>query len=260
METKPIMDNEQAKLILSAYRASGEDASDPFFAEGLNQVRCDPELERWFTEQRRVDQSMQSALQSVVPPASLREELLLNRHVVRLNQRPALMERFRSGSTPWLAMAATIVLLLGIGFLLYSQQSGPLTTDQLVQKVFDLKENDGITLGKMGGGTDELRTWLAERGSPSNFTLPAGLEALGGMGCQTFTINGQKVSLICFMLDKDRIVHFFVMDNTEINHPPGSQPTFIQRKDLTAATWSAGGRTYVLTGKDVDEETLMQLI
>ncbi len=254
------MDNEQAKLILSAYRASGEDASDPFFAEALEQVRRDPELGRWFAEQRRLDQSMQSALQSVVPPASLREELLLNRRVVRLNQRSGLFGRFLSRPAPWLAMAASIVLLLGIGFLLYSPQTHPLTTDQLVQEVFDLKQNDGITLGKMGGGTDELRAWLARRGSPSDFTVPAGLEALGGMGCQTFTINGHKVSLVCFMLDKDRLVHFFVMDNTGLDHPPGTEPTFVQREGLTAATWSEGGRTYVLTGKGVDEETLRRLI
>lgn len=253
------MDNEQAKMILSAYRASGEDASDPFFAEALEQVRYDPEMGRWFTEQRRFDQSMQSALQSVVPPAALREELLINRRIVGLHQRPGLFERFRS-RVSWLALAASIVLLLGIGLLLHSPQSAPLTTDQLVQEVFELKQNDGITLGKMGGGTDELRAWLAERGAPSNFTVPAGLQALGGMGCQTYTINNHTISLVCFMLDKDRIVHFFVINNGGLDHPPGYEPAFIQREGLTAATWSAGGHTYVLTGKDVDKETLRRLI
>jgi len=158
-----------------------------------------------------------------------------------------------------MALAASILLLLGIGLLLFPQ-SAPLTSDRLVQEIFNLKQSDKITLGKMGGGADELRTWLADRGSPSDFTMPGGLAALGGIGCQTFTIDGHKVSLVCFMLDKDRVVHFFVMDSSGLDHPPGSEPEFILRGGLTAATWSAGGRTYVLTGKNVDEATLRRLI
>ncbi len=253
------MDNQEAKLILTTYRSGGEDASDPFFAEALDQVRHDPELGEWFADQRRFDQSMQSALQSTLPPVDLRNDLLINRRVVRLNQDPGLWERLQSRRAPWLALAASILLLLGIGLLVFPQ-SAPLTSNRLVQEIFNLKQNDKITLGKMGGGTDELRAWLANRGSPADFTVPTGLKTLGSMGCQTFTIDGHKVSLVCFMLDKDRVVHFFVMDSNGIDHPPGPAPAFIQRGGLTAATWSAGGRTYVLTGKDVDEETLRRLI
>lgn len=254
------MDNEQAKLILSTYRHGGEDASDPFYSEALEQVRRDPELGRWFAEQRRFDQSMHRALDSVQPPAGLHDRLLVNRGVVRLHQHPGLMARLRSRPAAWMAMAASIILLLGIGFMMQSPTSDPLTADQFVGEVFELKQSGKISLGKMGGGTDEMRAWLAERGSPADFVLPAGLEALGGMGCQTFSINGHRVSLVCFMLDKDRIVHFFVMDNTGLDHPPGAAPSFIQRDGLAAATWSQDGRTYILTGKDVDEEILRRLI
>ena len=112
----------------------------------------------------------------------------------------------------------------------------------------------------MGGGMDELRAWLARQDSPSDFEVPAALAALGGIGCQTFSFHGHKISLVCFMLDKDHVVHFFVMDSSGIKHPPGPEPDFSRRDGLTAATWSAGGRTYVLTGHEVDEETLRQLI
>lgn len=257
------MDNEQAKLILSTYRPGGEDASDPFFAEALEQVHRDPELGQWFADQRRFDQSMHSAVQSLRPPAGLRNQLLVNRRVVRLHQRsgPAVrLARPRSRPAAWMALAASIILLFGIGYLMQSPQNAPLTASQFVEKVFELKQSGKITLGKMGGGTEEYRAWLAQRGSPSDFALPAPLNALGGMGCQTFTINGRKVSLVCFMLDKDRVVHFFVIDSSGLDHPPGAAPKFIQRDGLTAATWSKAGRTYVLTGKGVDEETLRRLI
>lgn len=254
------MDNEQSKLILSTYRPGGEDASDPFFAEALEQVRRDPDLGRWFAEERRFDEAMHSAMESMRPPSGLRDQLLVNRRVVRLHQRPGLMARLRSRPALWMALAASVIVLLGISFLMQSPDRTPLTAAQFVDEVFDLKQSGKISLGKMGGGTEELRAWLAQRGSPADFTVPAKLEALGGMGCQTYTINGHKVSLVCFMLDKDRIVHFFVMDSSGLDHPPGAAPSFIQRDDLTAATWSKAGRTYVLTGKDVDEETLRCLI
>ena len=49
------MDNNDAKLILQVYRSGGEDASDPFFAEALEQARLDPALRTWFAEQQAKD-------------------------------------------------------------------------------------------------------------------------------------------------------------------------------------------------------------
>ena len=62
------MDNEQAKLILQAYRPGGEDAEDPFFSEALDRARLDPELAKWFAEQRAFDEAMRKALQTRIPP------------------------------------------------------------------------------------------------------------------------------------------------------------------------------------------------
>lgn len=253
------MDNEQAKLILSVYRPGGEDASDPFFAEALDQVRRDPELGAWFTEQRRFDQSIHSALQAEAPPSGLRESLLLNRKIVRMTE-PAPRNRFWAKTTFWLALAASIVLLLGIGLMLRPDTATPMSGEEFVQKVLDLKTSGQISLGKMSSDPEELRQWLAQRRSPSEFELPDSLENLGAMGCQTFTINGHKVSLLCFMLDQNRIVHFFVIDSHNLEGAPGSQPRFQQVDNIAIATWSEGGRTYVLTGKDVDQETLSRLI
>ena len=253
------MDNEQAKLILSTYRPGGEDASDPFFAEALDQTRHDPELGGWFAAQRRFDQTVHTALQAETPPPGLRDRLLLSRHVVRLAESTPRQRRWTRPAS-WLALAASIILLLGIGLLLRPHDAVPMTGDRFVQQVVALKTGGHISLGKMAGDTEELRAWLAQQGSPSEFQLPDPLQAVRAMGCQTFTIDGRKVSLVCFMLDKDRIVHFFVIDSTYLDRAPGGQPTFRRVDDIATATWSAAGRTYVVVGEGLDEETLRRLI
>ncbi|HEY5743266.1 MAG TPA: hypothetical protein VIS99_12055, partial [Terrimicrobiaceae bacterium] len=109
------MDNEQAKLILQAYRPSGEDADDPFFSGALEQARVDPELAKWFAEQRAFDEAMRKALQERIPPAGLRDSILLARKLSTLPrqqlsrpfwQRPGVM-----------ALAASIIVLLAVAVL-----------------------------------------------------------------------------------------------------------------------------------------------
>ena len=48
------MTNQDAKLVLSAYRPNGADARDPFFEQALQQANRDPELTEWFEKTTRV--------------------------------------------------------------------------------------------------------------------------------------------------------------------------------------------------------------
>src|SRR5579871_3009993 len=101
------MNNQEAKLILQAYRPGGEDASDPLFAEALEQARRDPELQKWFAEQIALETHLKARLETAIPvPRGLKSDLL----ALRKTSRPA----------PWwwwlqpmrLAAAAAVVLLL----------------------------------------------------------------------------------------------------------------------------------------------------
>ncbi len=255
------MDNEQAKLILTAYRPGGEDATDPYFAEALEQAQLDQELGQWLAAQRQHDQSLQAAIQSIAPPASLRQVLLLNRKVVHFNSAPSA----RRWIVPlaWTALAAAVALLIGLISLLPSGTPRPaksLSAAQLAEAVHELKINGEITLGKMASHPDDLRAWLATQGAPSHFPLPASLTDLETIGCQTFLIDGIKVSLICFRLDKNQLVHLFVVDDQDMIDRPGRAPTLTQWGDFVAATWSADGRTFLLTGINLDEKTLRRLV
>src|SRR5277367_4978588 len=71
------MNNLEAKLILQAYRPSGDDASDPFFREALEQVERDPELKKWFANEMAWDASLRSRLETALPvPPNLKANLL----------------------------------------------------------------------------------------------------------------------------------------------------------------------------------------
>lgn len=252
------MDNEQAKLILSAYRPGGQDASEPFFAEALEQARLDPELGAWFTEQRRLDQLAHDALRAQTPPDGLRESLLLDRKIVgttpfnRLRVRPARL----------VAIAAAVIFLFGISLLLKPGFHQPSSMDrqQFAEAIYELKQEGKMSLGKMASNPEELKAWLAAKGSPHDFTIPGSLENMEGIGCQTFVLNGAKVSLLCFMLDKNQMVHLFVIDEGAITDPPGANPIITKKGNAVAATWSSGGRTFLMTGTNLDEATLRRLI
>ena len=135
-----------------------------------------------------------------------------------------------------------------------------MTLARFAEAVIEIKKSGRITLPQTGPNPAELKSWLATQGSPSDFPIPAGLESHKSLGCQSFMIEGRKVSLICFQIDEHRIVHFFVVDSEDLLSAPGRSPHFFQQDGLAAVTWSAHGRTFILTGKDVDEETLRSLI
>jgi hypothetical protein len=70
-----VMTNEDAKLVLSAYRPNGEDARDPFFEQALQQAKLDPELMEWFEKQRAFDRVIIAKIRTIEPPASLNSQI-----------------------------------------------------------------------------------------------------------------------------------------------------------------------------------------
>ncbi len=255
------MDNEQAKLILSAYRSSGEDLSDPFFVEAIEHTRRDPALARWFEEQCDFDKVIRAALTSATPPPHLRESLLLGKKVVNFDARthPAPRSWWQRPAS-WVALAAAVILLTGISALFWPTAGSPMTADRFVQQTVHVKTSGQISLGKMARDPQVLKAWLAERNAPHDFTIPESLGSLTSLGCQTFSMDGNTVSLMCFTLDQNRIVHLFVIDSDRLENPPGNSPDFQLKDGIATVTWSSGGRTFVLLGNNVDEETLRRLI
>jgi hypothetical protein len=134
-----------------------------------------------------------------------------------------------------------------------------MTVAVFTQQVLDLK--DRISLGKMSNKPAELRAWLAERGAPSDFEVPRGLRDVQGLGCQSYTVGGAKVSLMCFMLGQDQFAHLFIVDRDALKDAaPNASPVVRTEGGTPVATWTSGGKGYVLIGINVNEETLRSLI
>ncbi len=235
------MTNEEAKFILQAYRPNGADAGDPTFKPSLEQARQDATLGRWFEGQQKFDRSVAAKLHAVEPPAGLRAAILTGGRVSLAKarvwwQRPA-----------WLAMAASVLLLLTVGL------AGVLRTrahqeDELPVFATDYVSG-GFFLSQHNANVDELRNWLSKQHAPLPKTLPVGFAQLRGLGCKTIDYRGKEVSLICFGAGKE--YHLFVASRADFPMMPASAvPQFLVRKGHATAAWSDENNHYVVVTDD----------
>ena len=245
------MNNEEAKFLLRAFRLSGQDAQDPQFQEALEQLKRDPELARWFAEERAIDSRVSAKLKAAVrPPANLKAMLLAQRKIVRPTpwwRQPA-----------WLATAAAACLaLLGIVVVSWLKPQG--------QSQF-AEYRDAITATKidrldlMSRDVAEVRRWLAQTNAHGDFVLPAGLDGKPSLGCRLLEWKGQKVSLICFELANKQVAHLLVIDRKTFSDAPADSPQFAQLGELATVSWSRGDKTYLVARKGGNEQDLLKLL
>lgn len=235
------MNNQEARLILQAYRPGGEDASDPLFAEALEQARRDPELQKWFAEQNALDARLRTQLETAIPvPRGLKSDLLALRKISRV---------------PWwfqpmkLAVAAAVVLLLGLGiFFLLPRQQAQLASFRQVMARYSAQEQGHVVFESHD--LAKIQLWLHDRGIETNFDLPATLPGGSTHGCRVVDWNGHKATMLCFVLNGEHM-DLFVMDRTSLqNLPDNGTPQYAQAGSLMTATWSKDDKIYLLTGKN----------
>ncbi|HUA65569.1 MAG TPA: hypothetical protein VME24_06960 [Alphaproteobacteria bacterium] len=237
------MNNQEAKLILQAYRPNGADAADPFFAEALEQVRRDPELQKWFAEETVINSRIQNRLQSAIPvPPGLKSGLLALQRTVR--------------PTPWwrqpmqLAAAALILVSLGAISLLIPQRTTRLASFRETMARSSLQTQDHVVFESHDIAS--IRQWLQSQDMQTNFDLPATLEAGTGtaQGCRVVDWNGHQATMICFMVNGEHM-DLFVMDRTGLpDFPQNGTPQFASAHGLMTAMWAGGGKVYLLTGQN----------
>lgn len=245
-----VMNNEEAKFILQAYRAGGQDANDPQFAEALNQAQKDPEVAAWFAQEKSLDTAISQKLKAYPVPPSLKSGILAGRKVVQLRpawQRPVV----------W-ALAASVAFL--ITFFALWPNLNPASLGSY-RKEMAARLTDGHYLLQMTNeDMTKLRQYLATQAGHSDFVLPAGLEGKPGVGCQVLDWNGKKVTLICMRTDQSGFVHLFVINRTDLpNPPPQGAPLFAKAGDWMTAAWTLGDKSYLLTGR-TDRDTLASLL
>lgn len=244
------MNSDQAKLILRAFRPDVDRKDAPEFAEAFDQLGQDPQLAQWFECEMATDAVIRKKLsEAVLFPTGLKERIAATGNVVRLApqswwRRPAL-----------LALAASVVLLLTFGVL-------DLDRDRSRGEVFAAFRESVVAAGQamphvslMESDLGRVREYLRSEKAPEDLAIPAGLTEATLQGCRILEWNGRKVSLVCLHLKDGGHVDLFVVRDVEWDRTgPGVEPLLAHVGEMNTASWSKGGRTYILAARATDEE------
>jgi hypothetical protein len=234
------MTRETAKFILRAYRLDGQDQSDPQFAEALEMAQRDPELARWFAEEQEVDRRLARSFGSFPTPPDLAAQLLAVQKVV--------VVPFWQRRPVWLAAAAAIVMLLGLVFVTRGPRPGAALAANAPAELLRLAEQ-GPHINFMAASFPDLQKWLREQPQPADFTLPERLQTRRFEGCRILDWQGRRVTMLCLDL-AGKHVDLFVLDASQLPSLPASgQPQFARVGEISTATWTRDGKTFLLAGK-----------
>jgi hypothetical protein len=188
---------------------------------------------------------------AITVPPHLKANLLALRKIVR--------------PVPWrfqpvkLAAAAAVVFLIGLSaFLLLPQKPAQLASFREKMVRYSMREPGHVTFASHD--ITKIQQWLRDRGVDASFELPGGLQVKSAHGCRVIDWNGRKASMICFVLATGEHLDFFVMDRTGLPDPPeNGAPQFASADGLMTATWTKGGKVYLLTS-DGDKNSFQKLL
>jgi hypothetical protein len=232
------MNTTEAKNILLAWRPGHGDLRDPEVAAALELARHDAELKPWVDRHGDFQRVVARSFQEIPVPADLRARILARPKVVvplAWWQKPA----------SWSA-AAALVLVLGLaGWWLR-----PLSEDSLA--VFRSRMV-GIVLRQytMELATSDLtqiRSYLGRKQAPADFVLPEKLGRLPLLGADVLSWRNGRVSMVCFESPNKDTLFLFVVNDASLGTELAAGREFTPVNRLMTASWTRGGRTYVLAG------------
>jgi hypothetical protein len=237
------MNNQEAKLILQAYRPNGQDASDPFFADALEQVQRDPELKKWFADETVLNGRIQTRLQAAIPvPPGLKSDLLALRKTVR----PA----------PWwfqpMKLAAVALVLASLGAILLLVPQRPTQVASFRDTMVHSSQQTQEHVAFQSHDIASIQKWLQSQNMQTNFDLPATLQAGAGtaQGCRVVDWHGHQATMICFIVNGEHM-DLFVMDRMGLpDFPENGAPQFASAGGTMTAMWADDGKVYLLTGEN----------
>ena len=235
------MTSEEAKAVLLLYRTSA-DGRDPEMAAALEHAQHDPELQRWFDEHRALQERLRQKFAELPVPPELKDAILAGRKIVR----PALWWQ----QPAWLATAALIAVLIGIGALWlrpaenerFSFYRARMVRTILHEYHMDVHTND----------LRSLRQYLALKGAPADFQVPKRLEQLKLTGGGHIGWGKRPASMVCFDRGDNQMLVLFVINSGALKGEP-HRPNPAKIDTLQTLSWTQGPHTYVLGGPDEPE-------
>ena len=113
----------------------------------------------------------------------------------------------------------------------------------LRQYAMSLETNDPV----------QIRAHLARQAAPADYVLPPALEKVTTTGCGVLGWQQKPVSMICFhsgrplrLGEKTDMFLFVINRDTVPDAPSGPAPRIADVNSLVTATWTRGGKVYVL--------------
>jgi hypothetical protein len=229
------MNNNEAKFLLCAYRPGGRDADDPAFAGALAQARQDPALGAWFACEQAFDTAMTAQLGSIAPPPGLREAILTG---ARVSRAPQAARRW----PVWLALAASVALLLGIGAMWRirsARQLDPLTAFILHDVQFEKH-------GGHGEAASDLQRVLENPATRLASGLPVDFAKLRTTGCRTLSFAGHDVLEICFSRGGSQF-HIYMAQSADFPQIASTTgPHIMKQGGWSAIQWADTQQVYVV--------------
>ncbi len=234
------MNREEAQFILQAYRPNSEDAHDPQFAAALALARQDPVLAQWFAAEQAMDAAFAAKLRSHPLPADLKAQLLL--------ARTTATRRLWWRQPAWLAVAAAIVVLLGVAGRQLRTAGGEVKLAEFQGAMAEVALGRTQHVDAFGLDAPALKQWLTEHRGHPDFVLPPKLAEHGVMGCKVVEWQHRNVTLLCLKFDGGH-VDVFVANAADLpNFQLGETPQFAAAGALTTASWQRDGKIYHLAG------------
>ena len=251
------MNRDEAKTILLLYRPGTVDAGDPQIAEALALAKQEPELARWLEAHCARQEALRAEFRQITPPAGLKEQIISEqaaREKISSWQRNAIY-----------AVAAVMVALIALASLWFARPAKD-DTFAIYRSRMASSAQRGYLMDLATNNPAAIRAYLAGRSAPADYALPAPLEKTVATGCAIENWQGTKVSMVCFRTGKplppgqSSDLWLFVVDRAAVKDAPeAGTPRFAQVNNLMTATWTAGGKLYVL-GMKGDEAALRQYL
>jgi len=241
------MTSKELRSLLGVFRPGDGEADAARFAEAKKQAAADPELARWWSEEKEIDHAIGAKLAAAPIPAGLK---------ARVTSRPIpLPIPQRSWRRPALLAAAMIVALA----VLFGSWHGPF---QPAASIADYRD-EMVSFIKLAPSLElesndlaRITNFLGKSGAPSQFEIPAGLRKLDPVGCRTLRFHGHDVALVCFKRGGGRLAHLFVVDRAALAN---AKREYLAEGEWMTAIWTKGDQTYLLTTQG-DQESLKQYL
>jgi hypothetical protein len=254
------MTEQEARQILMLYRPGSPDAGDADVAEALALARRSPGLQKWFDQHRAAQAAIAASFKKIPVPEGLKEQILSERKSRTAGffpRTPAAMAFAVAVLAAIIAIAAYVAgpewdAVNGTGFAAYRSR---MVFTALEDYRMDVETNDVAA----------VRSYLAGRQALADWTVPKGLQQASLTGCGVVRWHGRPVSMVCFHVNnasqpgKTDAWLFVINQDPAHRFPASDQPEFSKVNNLTTASWSADGKTYLLAAQG-DEKYLRGLL